>query len=261
MRILSFYAGKIEPLAAGEYELAGAGFPLAAPIVFGLCNAVTAAVLVLLRIATGSPLTAAALALVIYYLLKGVRLIDGYVDCAEGVTMAASRNVDHETIWNAIRSPGNGAFGILWVGLLVIVQFSLFHALSAQTVKESIAIFSLCAVLSSHALVSAHWGKQSYMQDSRFVSFGRRLDKKSFFLSLVISLAFSFLLILMIYPLVESVIIACAAVVFSSLMGFLLKLLLHKTIVHYNGDIIGAVLLVAENMALIAIVAALRAAV
>jgi cobalamin synthase len=131
------------------------------------------------------------------------------------------------------------------------------HALLALPVLEAVSLFTICAAASSHSLVSAHIGRQIYHSSSQFVSFGSKLKRRAFFLSSLVCAVLSFLLIAVHAPFGFSALTAGAILIFSTALGLLLRLLLRKTIVQYNGDVIGFVLLVAETLTFLFIIVTL----
>jgi adenosylcobinamide-GDP ribazoletransferase len=116
--------------------------------------------------------------LVLFYILRGLRHIDGYADLCDGISYRLTRQDENaEKAWQIIRSPARGAFGFLWVGLLLIGQWVLSYHLLNRSLTEMLTIYVLCAASGSLAVLTAHLGKPTYRTDSGFDLMGIQLSR------------------------------------------------------------------------------------
>ena len=140
-----------------------------APPVCGIASALAGVAGLLLLRLCGIPLLSAAVTLLIFYLLRGIKLIDGFCDLTEGLTYSVYRN--KEKAWDVIHSQSNGSFAILWTALMLLVQCGSVVGLQTLSIRETIALFFACGALSAESVVFAHTKKTAYNEGTAFSPF------------------------------------------------------------------------------------------
>ncbi len=144
-------------------------YPVWGPLICGAACAVTGAAGVLFFRLSGLRLLSAAWMLLLFYLIRGIRLIDAFCDLSEGLTYARGRNA--ENAWNVIRSPSNGAFAILWTGILLLIQFCAGVYLVVLPAEKAVGLTLASGALSAAGCVFCHVKGASYQPGSAFSPF------------------------------------------------------------------------------------------
>jgi cobalamin synthase len=193
--------------------------------------------------------------LFLYYLLRGLKLIDGYTDLSEGLSLTHRHTKSVDEIWQVIRNSSNGAFGILWTVLLILFQFTLFKSLLTKPFFISIILFSMCGSASSLSVLVSHIGKNNYRADSDFWVFAEEIKRyKSFFISLIIFLFSYFIVLNIIYPLNTVIAFLTVTSIAAIAIGGFLRVFIKKALKNFNGDFIGFNILVSETLLLLILI-------
>ena len=105
------------------YKEIGQSYPYIAIVLNGLVNGFTISLLYPL-LQKFEILILTVFLLFLYYLLRGIKLIDGYTDLSEGLSVINRNTKNIDEVWKIIRTPAKGSFGILWTVLLILFQYN-----------------------------------------------------------------------------------------------------------------------------------------
>lgn len=124
-----------------------AGFPLVGVVV----AAVLWGVLLLFRLLAFSPVFFAAAAAAIPILITGGIHADGYCDTCD----ALASHGDRETRRRILKDPHVGAFGVIYTGVLLLLQFGAWHQIYEKPglLAAALAAFVLSRVFAALAIV------------------------------------------------------------------------------------------------------------
>jgi cobalamin synthase len=190
--------------------------------------------------------------LVLFYLLRGLRYIDGYADLCDGISYRLTRqDEDAEKTWQIIRNPARGAFGFLWVGLLLISQWVLLYHLLNRSLTEMLTIYTLCAASGSLAMLTAHLGKPAYRTDSGFDLMGIQLSRPmQWFILLDAFVAAGIIFWQTGFLNQMGVWLVLFAILSGLVCGRVLRAIVLGTLEGMNGDFLGFVTLISETVTL-----------
>lgn len=247
-----------QPYRAEWLKTVGSLYPWTAPFIVGLANGSMIAFLYFFVLMQISIPLQAILLLTIFYGFRGLRLIDGYVDLGEGILSFITRFPPRDKVWEVIRNPTKGAYGILSAILLLAWQFMIYQLLLHLGFVKLLVVFILSGASGSLALSAAHLGTNQYLPDSAFMAFGEALRGTGrFVLTLVIFVISSFLLLTTAFPIYGNLGLLSAVTVVAIITGICLRKLVLKTVAGLNGDFIGYVLLVSEVIVLFVVICCL----
>ncbi len=195
---------------------------------------------------------AAIVLLVLFYLLRGLRLIDGYADLCDGISYYFTRQDENaEKAWQIIRSPARGAFGFLWVGLLLISQWVLSSHLLNRSLAEMLTIYILCAASGSLAVLTAHLGKPAYRIDSGFDLMGIQLSRPvPWFILLDVFVITGIIFWQTVFLSQIGVWLVLFTVLSGLFCGWILRAIVLGSLRGLNGDFIGFITLISETVTL-----------
>lgn len=167
---LNFRWGKTEDVMGRDrFFLVRMLYPVCGPVLCAAACALAGALGIGLDRLWGHRLLSAAVSVLAFYLIRGIRLFDGFCDLSEGLSYARHRS--SEKAWDVIHSHSNGAFAILWAAVLLLLQFSVYNDLVAMPVMEGISLFFACGALSAAGVVFCHTGKTQYHPGTAFYPF------------------------------------------------------------------------------------------
>jgi cobalamin synthase len=223
-----------------------------APPLYGLCNiAILLIGFTLSRAGMASGIVS-VIVLVLYYCIRGLRLIDGFADLSDGLSLALTRPTTTEKAWDAIRNPTRGSFGILWVGLLLLGQVASLQALMEQPIPTALALFAISGSSGSLALLSAHLSSPPYHPQSSYAVFGKALARpQRFWLAVGEILVLGWASCLIVFKSLGSFLMVPLILLFSILVGRTLISLVLAKLGALNGDSIGFISLLGEWMTLL----------
>lgn len=241
---LLFFFGSVTPASPRfNDELASQvrrGFPLLAPLFGALCGGACGVVGVFaVRLGLTSPVSA-VLTLLAYCLLREIRLADGFCDLAEGLSYSLLRNSDRERVWAVIRSPQNGAFAMLWIGIALLSQFAVLDGFLRTGGWYAAAVLAFCGMLSEASAVFCHTKSAQYRPESAFVPFGALRNRNAQLTCLGMCCALDVLFWWILrseIPALLPVLLLPLTVALSRLFGALLL----KRLGAFNGDVFGFV--------------------
>ena len=158
-----------DTLGRDRFPAVSRWYPVYGPVVCAAASGLTGAAGTLFCSLTSLRLPGAACMLLLFFLIRGIRLFDAYCDLSEGLTYAHDR--DAEGAWKVIHSPSNGAFAILWAGMLLMILFCVCVYLVVLPVREAVSLSAACGALSAAGAVFCHTGETRYHQGSAFIPF------------------------------------------------------------------------------------------
>lgn len=144
-------------------------YPIFGPVLSAAACALSCAAGNLVFRICGYRLLSTAWMIFVFYLIRGIRLFDGFCDMSEGLSYARQRGA--ETAWDVIHSHSNGAFAILWALILMLGQFSTGAWLVSMPLAEGILPAFACGALSAAGIVFCHTKKTKYNPGSAFLPF------------------------------------------------------------------------------------------
>lgn len=247
------------PTGAEWLKTVGSYYPWVAPLMAGLTNALIVGMLFPFRQLGATIHFQALLLLTAFYSFRGLRLIDGYVDLAEGILLYLTQTPpSRDKAWATVRNPTKGVYGILSAVLLLAWQLVLYESLLRLDLLKVLPLFTLSGISGPLALSAAHLGPNRYLPDSAFSGFGEALGKAHrFLLTLTILVVLGFLLLLAVFPLSVSLGLLGVGAAMAIVTGLGLRILVLKTVSGLNGDLIGYVSLTGETVVLFAVICSL----
>jgi cobalamin synthase len=248
----SFFIPLIPSFPALDLEEIGRRFYWLSPLLAMMNNSIGLLVAYFL-VALGLEINVAAIGLlVLFYLLHGLRSIDGFADLCDGITYRLTRQDEEaEKAWQIIRSPARGAFGFLWVGILLISQWVLFTYLIDRSLAEMLTIFALSTAAGSFAVLTAHLGKPAYRTDSGFDLMGIQLSRPVpwfFLLDAFVIAGIIFWQTGFLYE--KGVWLVLLAVLSGLVCGRSMRAFVLGTLKGLNGDFLGFMTLISETITL-----------
>ncbi len=198
----------------------------------------------------------AVLLVTFFYLLRGVRLIDGFVDLGEGLWLGLGRRASHELVWAAMRSPANGAYGILSGGLLLAWHIALCLSLVTLPFVRLLSVVVVAGGCGPLAVVAAHAGRNRYRADSEFGSFADCLGPP-FVLTFVWAgvVAGGWAILAAAWPAAWAAGIVAAQTLAALVTGVATRAMTLRASGAFNGDVIGFATLAGDIAALAAALA------
>lgn len=242
---------QVKSPSAAYLQKMGKCYPWISGIAGGLANAATTLILLpFLYLGAGHEIRSVAL-LTAYYLVRGIKLIDGYIDLSEGISYAAMRSKEKQDVWKVVRSPGSGSFGIVWGVILIVWQLALFKVLMNYGFGVVVGSLGLAGCLSGLALSLFHFRCNRYHPQSGFKFFGERIGElKAVLINLLISSGLAWLFLIALFPAYTALKLYALALISVLVIAFTLRLIVLKVLGAFNGDVIGFVVLICEAVIL-----------
>ena len=220
-------------------------------------NLVVGLAAVVLRPFGAPPMVEVAALITVFYLVRGVRLIDGFADLSEGLWLGLGRRAPRDAVWAAIRSPANGAYGILSVGLVIIWQVALYLTLVALPSARMLTVLTVAGACGPLAVVAAHTGGNRYRLDSAFHGFGASLGRPIALALALPAIAFAgWAIHWAAWTPAPAARMAAAQILGAVAAGVATRALTLRAAGAFNGDVIGFCTLAGEMVAVAAALAA-----